>query len=126
MKEVSREILLGFWKAHILHHAADGALHGHWILTELRRHGYDISPGTLYPLLQRMARLGWLKSRVDPHGGRRARRDYQLTAKGRQVLAMIREQIKELYEEVVLESHHKNASRRKKNSSQPSRKTVHY
>ena len=124
MKAVSREILLGFWKAHILHHAADGALHGHWILTELRRHGYDISPGTLYPLLQRMARLGWLKGRVDPRGGRRARRDYQLTAKGRKVLAMVRDKIKELYEEVVLEAHAAKASSRKKTSNQSPRKPV--
>jgi PadR family transcriptional regulator, regulatory protein PadR len=124
MKAVSREILLGFWKAHILHHAAEGALHGHWILMELRRHGYDISPGTLYPLLQRMARLGWLKGRVDPQGGRRARRDYQLTAKGREVLAMVREQIKELYEEVVLETPRVKATSQKRNSNQSLRKTV--
>ena len=124
MKSVGREILLGFWKAHILHHAADGALHGHWILTELRRHGYDISPGTLYPLLQRMARLGWLKGRVDPRGGRRARRDYQLTAKGRKVLAMVRDKIKELYEEVVLESHPAKTTSRKRNSRQLSHKPV--
>ena len=51
MKDVHREILLGFWKAHILHHAGEGPLHGHWMLTELRHHGYNISPGTLYPCL---------------------------------------------------------------------------
>ena len=27
MKEVSREILLGFWKVHILHHAGEAPLH---------------------------------------------------------------------------------------------------
>jgi PadR family transcriptional regulator, regulatory protein PadR len=125
MKAIGREILLGFWKAHILHHATDGALHGHWILTELRRHGYDISPGTLYPLLKRLERAGWLKCKIATGGGPRARRDYQLTAKGREVLAMVREQIKELYEEVVLESHHEKGPSRKKNSSPSSRKTVH-
>lgn len=104
MKAANREILLGFWKVHILHHADEMPIHGQWILTELRRHGYDISPGTLYPLLNRMERLGWLRSRNDPAGGRRARKDYRLTNEGRKVLKTITEQLKELYREVVLEA----------------------
>ena len=104
MKAVNREILLSFWKVHILHHAGEASIHGQEILTELRRHGYDISPGTLYPLLNRMERLGWLNCKVAPGGGPRARKDYRLTATGRKVLVLIREQLKELYGEVVLES----------------------
>lgn len=104
MKAVSREILLGFWKAHILHHAGEAPLHGHWMLAELRRHGYDISPGTLYPLLQRMTRLGWLKPLPAAHRGKRARRDYVLTAQGRQVLAEVRDQLRELHRELVSET----------------------
>ena len=103
MNAVNREILLSFWKVHILHHADGDTIHGQWIVNELRRHGYEISPGTLYPLLNRMARAGWLKCKTDPAGGRRARKDYQLTAKGRQVLKLIREQVQELYDEVVAE-----------------------
>jgi DNA-binding PadR family transcriptional regulator len=106
MNAVNREILLGFWKVHILHHAAQEPVHGQWILTELRRHGYELSPGTLYPLLNRMARLGWLRCRQDRAAGRRARKDYRLTAQGRAVLAGVREQIRELHEEVVLQAHH--------------------
>ena len=101
MKAVSREILLGFWKAHILHHAEEGPLHGHWMLAELREHGYHISPGTLYPLLQRMERLGWLKSTPNPSGGQRARRDYRLAPAGRKVLALVREQVRELHRELA-------------------------
>jgi PadR family transcriptional regulator PadR len=104
VKELTREILLGFWKAHILHHAGEMPLHGQWMLEELREHGYQISPGTLYPLLHRMERLGWLKSKTDPRHGRRARRDYRLTPAGKKVLAEVREQITELYREVVLEA----------------------
>jgi DNA-binding PadR family transcriptional regulator len=107
MKAVSREILLGFWKAHILHHAEEGPLHGHWMLAELREHGYHISPGTLYPLLQRMERLGWLRSSSDRHGSPRARRDYRLTPAGRKVLALVREQVRELHRELVSESKRK-------------------
>ena len=71
------------------------------MLKELREHGYEISPGTLYPLLQRMERLGWLRSKSDPTGGKRARKDYRLTPEGRKVLELIRVQIGELYDEVV-------------------------
>jgi DNA-binding PadR family transcriptional regulator len=108
MEIASREVLLAFWKVHILHHASEEAIHGQWVLTELRRHGYDISPGTLYPLLNRMERHGWLKSRQAPGGGARARRDYRLTSIGRRVLAMVREQVEELHREVVCEAKEKS------------------
>ena len=48
---VVREFLLGFWKIHILHHAEEQGVYGQWMLEELQRHGYRLSPGTLYPLL---------------------------------------------------------------------------
>jgi DNA-binding PadR family transcriptional regulator len=101
MKEAEREILLSFWKVHILHHARETPIHGQWILNELRRHGYAISPGTLYPLLERMEQRGWLRITTDPRGGARARKDYRLTAQGRKVLDYVRQQLQELYEEVV-------------------------
>ncbi len=104
IQAANREILLSFWKAHILHHAGEEPIHGQWIMLELRRHGYEISPGTLYPLLRRMERLGWLKGRSEPGRGIRARRDYRLTAAGKRVLELVREQIRELHEEVVLEA----------------------
>ena len=111
MQEVDREILLSFWKVHILHHAGEQPVHGQWIAAELRRHGYEISPGTLYPLLGRLARRGWLASRTERGGGLRARRDYRLTAKGKKVLTLLREHIKELHEEIV-ESGRKGHHRR--------------
>ena len=101
LKAAEREILLSFWKVHILHHAGEEPVHGQWVLKELRRHGYEISPGTLYPLLERMERRGWLKCRRDARAGGRGRKNYSLTALGRKVLAMVREQIEELHREVV-------------------------
>ena len=97
-----KEILLAFWKVHILHHAAAQPIFGLWIMRELRQHGYDVSGGTLYPLLARMEERGWLRSRVEPGRGRRARRGYVLTRSGHRVLGVIRRQIQELYREVVL------------------------
>jgi len=101
---VNREVLLSFWKVHILHHADAEVIHGQWMLEELRRHGYEVSPGTLYPCLGRMVRLGWLQCTSDPDGGRRARKDYRLTSEGRKVLTVVRNRLKALYEEVVLAS----------------------
>jgi DNA-binding PadR family transcriptional regulator len=103
-KLLTREILLGFWKAHILHHAAEHPVVGQWVLSELRRHGYDISPGTLYPLLKRMERAGWLRCEAERGGGPRSRRYYHLTAAGAAVLDIVRETVVELHHEVVEEA----------------------
>ena len=104
MNPLTREILLAFWKVHILHHAAEGPVYGQWMMTELRRHGYDISPGTLYPLLQRMERHGWLRRKPGKDAGPRARKNYLLTAEGRKVLRLVRNQVEEMHREVVREA----------------------
>jgi DNA-binding PadR family transcriptional regulator len=100
IKALQREILLGFWKVHILHHAAEGPVVGQWMIQELRHHGYDVSPGTMYPLLARLERLGWLACRNDPAAGPRARKEYTLTRSGRDALTYIRRQLAELQGEV--------------------------
>lgn len=99
-KAVQREILISLWKIHILHHAAEGPLVGQWMLRELRHHGYDVSPGTLYPILHRMERLGWLRSESDESGGQKAKRFFYTTETGKQVLSMVLKQMRELKEEV--------------------------
>jgi PadR family transcriptional regulator PadR len=99
-KVLTREILLAFWKVHILHHAAKEPVVGQWLLTELRRHGYDISPGTLYPVLRRMEANGWLTSEQEP-GNVHARRYYRLTREGQAVLGVVREMLAELRGEVM-------------------------
>lgn len=99
-KLIEREFLLAFWKLHILHHAGQEAVVGQWLIRELREHGYEVSPGTLYPLLARMQARGWLRCQVDPRGGARARRAYRLTGEGRSVLKALRRRLEELYREV--------------------------
>jgi len=99
--EVKREILLSFWKVHILHHAASEPIIGQWVLRELRRHGYEVSPGTLYPMLARMEDRGWLRCKAAPGGGPRARKEYSLTRKGETVLSFVRRQVEELHREIV-------------------------
>jgi hypothetical protein len=39
MPEVEREILPGFWKAHILHHAGEEPVHGQWNISEIAKPG---------------------------------------------------------------------------------------
>lgn len=119
-KAVTREVLLGFWKVHILHHAAEEPVVGQWILEELRRHGHAVSPGTLYPLLKRMERNGWLRCETDPATGLRGRRYYHLTTRGAAVLQVLREAVVELHHEVVEEAaehaHTKSVAAKKKAS----------
>ena len=100
-KLLNREILLGFWKVHILHHADEGPLVGQWMLHELREHGYTVSPGTLYPLLRRMEKTGWLSCRRDKRAGPKARREYFLTASGREALQEVLSYLQELRSEVA-------------------------
>ena len=96
---IAREFLLAFWKIHILHHAADGrGVYGQWMLEELGHHGYRLSPGTLYPILARMARRGWLRA-AEPKRSKGAR-VYRLTPRGHEVLNELRASLEELYGEV--------------------------
>jgi DNA-binding PadR family transcriptional regulator len=96
---VVREFLLAFWKIHILHHAAEQGVYGQWMLEELQEHGYRLSPGTLYPMLARMAQRGWLRS-AEPKRSKAAR-VYRLTPRGHDVLNRIRESLDELNVEFV-------------------------
>jgi len=45
----------------------------------------DLGPGTVYPILDRLAERGWVRSwdETKPHPGRPARRYYELTGAGR-------------------------------------------
>jgi PadR family transcriptional regulator, regulatory protein PadR len=98
---LEREILRPLWKVHILFHAQQGPIVGHGMLEELRQHGYRVSPGTLYPLLARMEKLGWLESLPKPrrHGPKEAH-PYRATAAGRRALRQVGERLKELVHEV--------------------------
>lgn len=86
------DLLAGFVRLHILHHAAEGEVCGQWIMEELARHGYRLSPGTLYPMLQGMEARGYLTSRETADGrAGRPRRIYTATQVGRKALAVARE-----------------------------------
>lgn len=67
---------------------------------ELTNHGYDISPGTLYPTLHRMEKDGLLVSRYNTVEGR-VLRVYRTTPAGDDALAEGRRAVKELADEIL-------------------------
>lgn len=98
--DVVREFRTAAIRLHVLHHAAEGAVHGAWMISELHEHGHEVGPGTLYPLLHRMERAGLLTSGVEVVDGRR-RRPYSITDHGRDVLADCRRALDELAGELL-------------------------
>jgi DNA-binding PadR family transcriptional regulator len=98
-----RDFFLGFVKIHILYHAAHESIYGAAIIAELRRHGYEISPGTLYPLLHGLEAAGYLVHSDQVVGGK-MRKYYTLTDAGGRALEEARHKIRELVDE-VLEGH---------------------
>lgn len=99
---LDREFFLGFIKIHILYHAAREPVFGAEIAVELSRHGYAISPGTLYPTLHRMEKEGYLESSSRVVRGR-VRKYYQATERGKRMLEESKRKIRELVNEVLKE-----------------------
>lgn len=95
-----RDFFLGFVKIHILYHAAEEPVYGLWLIEELARHGYDLSPGTLYPILHSLEEGGYLVHEDRVVEGKR-RKYYSITPQGLEMLERARVQIRELTGEVV-------------------------
>lgn len=96
-----KRILLGFMRVHILHHATEeNGIYGVGIIEELERHGYRISPGTLYPILHEMESIGLLRSNKINVAGK-VRKVYKATASGRNTLRGLKRFVSELSEEVL-------------------------
>ncbi len=113
------DLLSGLIELHVLYHAAEGEIFGLSMLTELKRHGYRISPGTLYPLLHRLTQRGYLRVR-EVKLSRTRRRLYQATRKGRGALAMVRRQVRELLGELDESTSHQGTSRGTSKRTRPS------
>ena len=87
-------------KVHVLHHASREPIYGVWFLEELERHGYHLSPGTLYPLLHDLEKSGYLR-REDRVVEGKVRKYYRITALGVKALAEARDKIRELVDEIM-------------------------
>ena len=94
-----RKLFLGFIQIHILHHANEHSIFGLWMLDELKEHGYEISAGTLYPILHSMEAQGLLlKEERNVEG--KIRKYYTTTVKGNAVLVEARKKAYELFKEI--------------------------
>ena len=99
-KKIVRDVFLAFVRIHVLHHAAKERIFGVEMMKELKRHGYDISPGTLYPLLHSLEEVGVLVSAQEVVAGK-VRKYYRTNKAGDALLGELRAKIDELVDEVL-------------------------
>lgn len=97
--KILRKLFLGFIQIHILHHAKQEPIFGMWMLEELREHGYEMSAGTLYPILHHMEADGLLWMEEKNVEGK-IRKYYRTTEKGNEVLIEARNKAYELFREI--------------------------
>src|SRR5271166_5580091 len=97
---VDRDLYSGLMRLHVLHHAVEGPIFGLGMMEELARHGYRISAGSMYPLLQGLEKKGYLRS-TERRNGKSLRRVYRATALGRKALAASKSKVRELFHELI-------------------------
>lgn len=97
--KILRKFFLGFIQMHILHHAKKEPFYGAWMIEELNSHGYDMSPGTLYPILHSMASSGLMEMEEKIVEGK-IRKYYKITQLGDEVLEEARKKAYELFKEI--------------------------
>jgi DNA-binding PadR family transcriptional regulator len=96
----NRDLYSGLIRLHVLHHAAAQPIFGLGMAEELARHGYRISPGTLYPLLHGLEKKGYLRSGT-VRNGKSLRKVYHATPRGRKALQAACGKVRELFHELI-------------------------
>jgi DNA-binding PadR family transcriptional regulator len=95
-----RDLYSGLIRLHVLHHAAEGSIFGLGMIEELSRHGYRISPGSLYPLLHGLEQKGYIRA-TEVRNGKSLRKVYRATPRGRKALAAAKDKVRELFRELM-------------------------
>ena len=72
------------------------------LMKELARHGYEIGPGTLYPTLSKLEKVGFLTCEVRTVNYKQ-RKYYRVTSAGMSLLNQMKQKIEELHTEVIKE-----------------------
>ncbi len=93
--KILRKLFLGFIQVHILGHGARGEFYGSWLIEHLKDHGYNMSPGTIYPILHKMEKEGLLEVEERVVEGKK-RKYYRSTPLGCEVLKEARIKAREL------------------------------
>lgn len=96
---ISKRLFQGFICLHILHHAQEEPIYGSWMLEELSKHGYKLSPGTLYPILHNLEK-DELINHYDEKVNGKIRKYYQITHKGKKELKETKKYLLELISEL--------------------------
>ena len=99
-ESADRDLYSGLVRLHVLHHAAEEEIFGLGMAEELARHGYRISPGTLYPLLHGLEKKGYLRSR-ERRNGKSLRKVYRATPQGKKALEAVKLKVRELFRELI-------------------------
>jgi DNA-binding PadR family transcriptional regulator len=96
---IKRNFFLGFIRLHILYHASLEPVFGLDLIRDLAKHGYSLSPGTLYPVLHRLEQDEFLKSEKQVVQGK-VRKYYQATHQGKKALDEAYAKVIELVKEI--------------------------
>ena len=101
MSELLTKILLGgFVRMHVLYHAVREPVFGVEMMEELARHGYEVGAGTMYPVLHQLEEAGYLTSHTEVVGGKQ-RKYYRATPEGAKALEEAKAKLRELAKEVL-------------------------
>jgi DNA-binding PadR family transcriptional regulator len=100
---ITRDFLLGIIRLHILYHAAQEPVFGLYLIRELATHGYQLSPGTLYPILHALEEHGFLVAEKQTVAGK-VRKYYRATAAGEEALVASLAQVRELLREIGVDT----------------------
>ena len=100
---LDRELKKGSAELLILSLVEDQPRHGYDIATLIERRSggtLKFNVASLYPLLYRLEKRGWIQGRWVEKAGQRRRRYYRLTAAGKKVLAAQRNSWREFVEAI--------------------------
>ena len=95
-----KDLYSGLIRLHVLHHACEEDVFGLDMIEELARHGYKMSPGTIYPILHGLEKRGYLTS-TEFRSGKVRRRLYRATPAGRKALRAAKQKVRELFGELI-------------------------
>ncbi len=100
-KQISQSFWQGMVKFIVLHQASVGQIYGGKLSKYFSSLGYEISPGSLYPMLHSLEKANLLQCRIKIFKGR-ARKYYELTPDGQDCLAALRQEVRVIVREVIL------------------------
>jgi len=84
--KLDRELLKGTTETIVLAILGEAPSHGYQLVRLLKQRSegiFELGEGTLYPLLYKLEAKGWIKGAWETSDGKRRRRVYRLTGRGR-------------------------------------------